>query len=290
MYVARIPLASTSGDTDYHSYKGFFAVRIGGVAQDYSECTVTVGGGDFWKFFGVGFDDVIPSFDAHVDIGWQTADMTPCFLFPPSPHHYRNHFQSTTLAIRATSLGYERPSYRWFLNDVPLDPARSTLTQTVSAKHPERGSLSKPQPESITFRYFQAQNVLKLICDDPFAGISATVKVLVSESSPEVLKSFYPDRSLWTNVNIDNVSVEHDQAYIDEQKACAKRIKGIDDHVSISEAPVPHRVDPGPRFGVDAIDVINALVLSNPAAAVAVINEVARLGNVGRLDVIKRLK
>jgi hypothetical protein len=41
---------------------------------------------------------------------------------------------------------------------------------------------------------------------------------------------------------------------------------------------------------VDVINVIDALMVSNPAAANAVINEVARLGNIGKTEVIKQLK
>lgn len=290
MYVGRIPLASNTGDTDYHSYKGFFAVRLGSVEPDHSECQVTVGGGDFWKYFGVAFTDVVESFQPHVDIGWQTADMSPCFLFPPSPHQYRNHFQGTTVSVGATSFGYEQPVYRWFLEDVALDPAGSTITLPLHAKHEEKGELSDARTESITFRYLQSGSTLKLICNDPFASIAPGIKVQVSEASPEVLKSFYPERSIWTNLRIDNLSIEHDQRYIDEQKACAKRIRGINDRFSLSNMEIPHGVDPGPRFGVDTIDLINALVLSNPVAANAAINEVAKLRNIGRLDVIKHLR
>ena len=53
---------------------------------------------------------------------------------------------------------------------------------------------------------------------------------------------------------------------------------------------LPHLVDPGPKFGVNVINVIDALMVSNPTAANAVINEVARLGNVGKKEVIEQLR
>ena len=70
----------------------------------------------------------------------------------------------------------------------------------------------------------------------------------------------------------------------------AKRIRGINDRFSLSDMEVPHRVDPGPRFGDETINLINALILANPAAANAAINELARLSNVGKLKVIERLR
>jgi len=115
------------------------------------------------------------------------------------------------------------------------------------------------------------------------------VKVLVTESSQEVLQNLYPDRSLWTSIVFNNVTIEHDQSYIDEEIACAKRIKQLNDQYAKSRK-LPHLVDPGPKFGVDVINVIDALMVSNPAAANAVINEVARLGNIGKTEVIKQLK
>ena len=154
----------------------------------------------------------------------------------------------------------------------------------------ESGKLADPKTEGVAFEYALAQNMLKLTCHAPFANIHAGIKVLVNETSPEVLKNLYPDRSLWTSVHIDNVEIEHDQAYIDEVKECARRIRGISDKYAISDLAVPRRVDPGPRFEEETLELINALILSNPAAANAAIGELARLNNVGKLQVIERLR
>jgi hypothetical protein len=51
----------------------------------------------------------------------------------------------------------------------------------------------------------------------------------------------------------------------------------------------PRGPGPGPEFGVDTVTLVNELVASNPAVANVVINEIARLGNIGKLDVLKRL-
>jgi hypothetical protein len=176
------------------------------------------------------------------------------------------------------------------MNDVLLDAARNSITQSLHVQHSEKGQLSDPRAENVSFEYSVSQNVLKLTCHAPFANIYASVKVLVNETSSEVLKNLYPDRSLWTSIDIDNVEIEYDQAYSDEVKECARRIKGIDDKFSISDIPIPRRVDPGPKFEHQTIELINALVLSNPVAANAAINELATLNGVGKLQVIERLR
>ncbi|MEP6873796.1 MAG: hypothetical protein ABI887_05485 [Burkholderiales bacterium] len=290
LYVDRIALGAAPGDMDYHSYKGFFAVRVNSFEKDFSACSITVGGGNFWKYLGVGFDDVIETHEDHIGIGWQTADMSPCFLFPKAPHHYRDRFRSTFLTVRATSFGYEKPNYQWFVNDKLLNLGGSSITQTLSVQHAEHGELSGARPDSVPFECSVVANVLKLTCHAPFANIHAVIKVVVNETSTEVLQSLYPDRSLWMSVDIDNVKIEYDQAYIDQMKECVKRIRGISDRFSISDMVVPHRVDPGPKFGKETIDLINALILANPVAANSAINELARLKNVGKLDVIAVLR
>ncbi len=291
-YVNRIPLRG-NGDTDYHDFNGRFVVRIGGFNPDFSAVTVTVASGDTWKYFGVGLDDVVVTAlpPTRIDVGWQTADMSPCFLFPIAPHRFRNHFHNNMMSLRATSFGYEQPLYQWFLNDQLLDPAKNSILLNLNVKVAEHGEFSPAKPQNITLQYDlkSGSNKMKISCDEPYSAISLIVKVLVTESSHEVLQNLYPDRSLWTGIRFNNVSIEHDQAFIDEEIACAKRIKQLNDQYAKSQKP-PHLVDPGPKFGVDVINVINALVLSNPAAANAVINEVARLGNIGKKEVIRQLR
>jgi hypothetical protein len=290
-YVNRIPLFG-NGDSDYHDFNGRFVLRIGEFDQDFSSVTVTVSTGETWKYFGVGLDDVaeIELPPSRIDQGWQTVNMSPCFMFPIAPHQFRNHFHNKMLSLRATSFGYEQPMYSWFLNDQLLEPANHSIMLQLNVKTAEQGAFSNPKQENITFSYDlkPGSNKLKISCDEPYSGISAIVKVMVSESSHEVLQNLYPDRSLWTSIQFNNVTIEHDQGYVDEEAACAKRIKDLSDQYAKSRK-LPQLVDPGPRFGVDIINVINALVLSNPTAANAVINEVARIGNVGKKEVIGQL-
>jgi hypothetical protein len=140
----------------------------------------------------------------------------------------------------------------------------------------------------VVIQYTSAQNTLKFTCKQPYAGFYFVVKVMVNESAQDTAARLYPERSVWTGVGFDNVSVQWDQAYYDAENACARRIKEINDHYSISQSPV-HPRGPDPQFWVDTVTLLNELITSNPAVANVVINEVARLGNIGKVDVLKRL-
>ena len=287
-YLNKLSIAGSPGDRDYHSFAGHFTIRLNSFEDDFSSCSLTVGGNDFWKYFGVTFDNVITLDVADSYSGWETADVSPCFMFPKAPHQFRYHYKTTQITLIASSFGYEKPNYQWFINDQFLDPTQPQLQFRSSVKTFLHGLPTDPADRDVTVKYIQAQNSIQLTFDQPFAGIHATVKVIVNESSAEVLKNLYPDRSVWTGISFDNVVAEWDQSYNDDRKACAKRIKDINDHYAISQGPI-RRIDPGPRFGVDTVTLINELVATNPAVANVVINELARLGNISKLEIIKKL-
>lgn len=288
-YVDRIALAAAPGDRDYHCFAGHFTVRVNSFEQDYSAANVTVGGGDFWKYFGVDIDDVITDTPFQSAGEWTSVDVSPCFMFQRAPYQYRYLYNSTQVLVVASSFGYEKPFYRWFVNDVALDPAASQITLRLSVKLPENGKLSAPQEQDVVINYQLTQNRVRLSFNQQYSGIYISIKVMVNESSQEVLQNFYPDRTIVTGMSINNVTIEWDQAYQDAQKACGKKIADLNEHYAISEGLIPHR-DPGPKWEIHVVELIDELMQSNPAAASVVISEVARLGNVSRLEVIKRLR
>ena len=49
---------------------------------------------------------------------------------------------------------------------------------------------------------------LELYTVGAFADITLALRVVVSESSPGVMKNYYPDRSLFINVRAENLTVE----------------------------------------------------------------------------------
>ena len=293
-YVNRLPLMAAAGDRDYHCFAGHFTLRLNSFSDDLSSCSVTVGGNEFWKYFGVDLSQTMASLVPHDRFHvspWHSVDVSPCFMFPKAPHQYRYHFQNTQFVFSATSFGYEKPNYQWFINDQLLHTTSSNLIFNTSVRTMVNGEQSAPFMHNVNVAYVQTQNSIRLTFADDFVDVSATIKVVVNESSVEVLQNLYPDRSVWTGISFSNVTVEWDQTYQDDQAACGRRLKDIASEYArqVSQVP-PHRPDPGPEFGVNVVRLIDELMLVNPTAANAVINEVARLGNVGKLEIIKKLR
>jgi hypothetical protein len=288
-YINAIPLAAAPGDFDYHCFEGKFTVRLTGFEEDYSACNVTVGGDDFWKYFAVNFEQVLVNESPRGESEWNRAFVSPCFMFPKAYYAYRYCYITSEVVIVASSFGYEKPGYQWYINDQLLDPAQTYIAMNMQVKAPEDGQWSVPQTQEVVITYQINANKLTLKIYANYSGIYITVKAVVNETSTNVVQSLYPDRSIWTGMTLNNVDIEWEQAYNDAQNACGRKVAEINKHYSISEIAVKPNPDPEPGWGI-AVKVINELLEANPAAANAVINEVAKLQNVSKVDVIKRLR
>jgi hypothetical protein len=131
---------------------------------------------------------------------------------------------------------------------------------------------------------------LELVTSAPFSGIYITVKVIANESSREVVQTLYPDQSVWTGLSFNNIQIEWDQAYVEDLAKCWKKFWDIDRRFSKSQPVRIPKADPGPKFeGVKVNVLLKELVQKNPAVANAVIDEVANLAGISRLDVLKKL-
>jgi hypothetical protein len=289
-YVDRIPFRGAPGDRDYHSFKGFFAVRLNSVDDDLGGANVTVGSGDFWKHFGVDIDPPHVHVEEERPTPWTTVQVAPCILYEKADYAYRAFFGTTHVVLEANSFGYEKPNYRWFVDDLELNPATPSITLNLQGRMAVDGQFQKPELRSIVFNYQVTGNRLDLATSAPFSGIHVTVKVVANETSREVLQNFYPDRSVWTSVQFNNVRIEWDARYVEDLAKCWKKFRDIDRKFSKSQPHVIPKPDPGPRFDDLRVDVLlQQLVERNPAVANAVIDEVARLTRITRLDVLKRL-
>jgi hypothetical protein len=118
----------------------------------------------------------------------------------------------------------------------------------------------------------------------------ATIKVIANETSSEVMQNLYPDQSVWTSVGFNNIQIEWDKDYVEDLAKCWKKFRDIDRRFSKSHPVKIPKPDPDPRFDDLRINVLlQRLVEKNPALANAVIDEVANLAQISRLDVLKRL-
>lgn len=289
-YVDRIPFKGAPGDRDYHSFKGHFTVRLTSVDDDFGGASVTVGGGDFWKHFGVDFDSPQVNIEDERPTQWITVQVAPCILYEKADYQYRAFYGTTHAVLVANSFGYEKPHYRWFVNDQELDPADASLSLNLPAQTADTGQLLKPQTRTVVFQYQVRQNRLDLVTSAPYSGIYVTVKVIATESSHEVLQNLYPDQSVWTGVNFNNIRIEWDRRYVEDLAKCWKKFRDIDRKFSKSQPFIIPKPDPGPRFDDLRVNVLlQQLIEKNPAVANAVIDEVAKLAQITRLDVLKKL-
>lgn len=290
-YQGRIALTGAPGDMDYHSYKGFFGVRLNSVDQDFGGANLTVGGDDFWKHFSVDLQTPAMNVQPLRSTDWMPAHVAACFLWEPSDYTYREHFRQTTVVLVATSLSYERPAYRWFIEDQELDPAGTTIDLPLQVRGADAGQLLPPNSQTIRFRYHVAHNRLELSSSEAYAGIHVSVKVIAGESSPEVIQSLYPDRTVWTGIGFDNLEIEWDARYQDDKRRCEKIFRDIDRRFSksrMSIVPIPDP-DPGPRLDDRTVAVLQSLIQPNPAAASAAIDAVAQVAGISRLQVLMQM-
>ena len=288
-YQGRIALTGAPGDMDYHSYKGFFGVRLNSVDQDFAGVNVTVGGGDFWKHFGVDLQTPVMNIQPLRSTDWIPAHVSACFLWEPSDYMYQYHYRQTTVVLVATSLGYERPAYRWFVEDQELDPTDTTIELSIQVRKADGGLMLPPESQLVRFRYAVVQNRLELSSSEAYAGIHVSVKVIAGESSPEVIQSLYPDRAVWTGIGFDNLEIEWDARYQEDQQRCVTIFRDIDRRFSKSRTSLVPIPGPGPRLDGRMVAVLQSLVKSNPAAASEAIDAVAQVAGVSRLQVLMEM-
>lgn len=280
-FVDKIPLIGGLGDLDYHSFKGFFTVRLTSYEEDFSSVGLTVGGGDFWKHFGVSFEQPMTNKVSLSVSEWKsTTEVAPCSLFSNTPFQYRLHFDSTQIILVATSFGYEKPSYQFFINDQYIDPANVEITLSIPVQDPEPSKLQNLKNASVLVRFNIIQNRLTLLVEEKYSGIYVSVKVVVNESSSEVIRNLYEEQSVWTGISFDNVTIEWEQAYWDAQGVCLRdKLQG-----TLNKPPKTIKIIPleDPRFQFEhkQIDyLLRHLMKTNPEVADVVLTEVSKLTN-----------
>ncbi|MEP7375893.1 MAG: hypothetical protein ABI675_21030 [Chitinophagaceae bacterium] len=295
-YTSCLPLLSSRGDRDYHCFRGHFTIRLNSINDNYSGCSLTVGGDNFWRNFGLKLENITNTKLIDRISEWATIDISPCYLYGKSPHQFRYYFYTSTIMIKASSFGYEKPHYQWFIDNQPINQGSPLVPVTglkqfeVNVRVPENGELSQPQKRMVYIIYNLTGVTLMLTCNDKYSDIHTTVNVVVNETSPEVIQSNYPDSSAWTDIDFDNVTVEWDKAYQDAVWKCTNQRLKEKLETYKTKRELPFQIDgPRPEWITNTVDLLNELVVSNPSVANFVINEIARLNKVSRLEILKWL-
>jgi hypothetical protein len=225
-YVDTLTLADGSGDRDYHNFKRNFIVRVNRIGKDYQSVGLMVSSGDLWRNFGINLESVEHDIVAQTQSPVQKAEVSPCFMFPVGEYYYHYEYSFNLYTVIVSSLGYEKPGYTWTVNGILLDPAKNKANIPTTVKTPgPAGTSSINKPVEIS--YTIAKDRLSLSSNPELGNFSLVVEVKSSETSPEVLKNLYEDRSMVTSIKFDNVALRWDENYQNKQKACQDAIDAV---------------------------------------------------------------
>jgi hypothetical protein len=288
-YVGHIDLEGIQGDLDYHSFSGRFVVRVKSVAADFASVDLSIAGGNAWQNFQLTLDDPFTNRVAVGSSDWKPTLVAPCPLSPPDEFSYRVNRFETFFVLQAHSTGYEAPHHLWRVQGVTLDRAADTVDLPVQCRDVNGHELTSPALHTVHCTFQLNGGRLELVVVSPFAGIVLGVEVVVGESSPSVMKNYYPERSLFTNIRADNLAIEWDGKYQAASDACWKRFRDFNDRFQEQALPGRPKGDPGLRF-VDQIGVrelIRVLAERDPRAAYAVAAVVADRAAVATEDVLQ---
>lgn len=286
VYVDTLPLVDNRGDRDYHCFAGGFTFRVTSIGTDYRTVGITVGGREFWRNFGVNIEDIVKDDLGTTETPWTRADVSPCFMFGPGDYFYHLEYHLFRYTLVASSFGYELPTYVWTVNGTALDPAKNTATVSTSVETP--GPAGKSIATTmVPIEYTVGPARLSIGSKPDIGNFSLLIEVESGESSPGVLKNFYPDKSQVTSVRFDNVKLIWDENYTKAQKACADAVERVNEkHIPLRKVGVPKPEDPFRGRPLDF--VVRDLADTGLRVANAVIDEVARVGNIVIGQISKR--
>ena len=288
-YVDRIDLEGAGGDLDYHSFNGRFVVRVSGSAPGFASVNLTIGGGNAWQDFRLTLDDSITSSVPGTTGPWTPAVVAPCPIEAKREFEYRVNTSQTFVVLQARSAGYETPGYTWKIEGQVLDPAGNSLSLQVSCRDNAGPVMNSVAVHTVACTYKVDRGRLELSVASPFADIVLGIEVVVAETSPSVMKNFYPDRTLWTSVHADNLSIEWDAEFQAASNDCWNRLRGVSTRFQEVHVTLPGLGSPDPPdLGqVDVGEVIRVLLERDPQAARAVAGVVADRATVSTDEVIE---
>ena len=279
-YVDRIDLEAVEGDLDYHSFSGRFVVRVSNSDPNYEFLNLTIGGGNAWQDFRLSLDELMKNSELIRPSAWTEALVSPCPLAAKGKFKFRVNLFQTFFVLQAHSAGYETPGYMWKIQGVQLDPAKHKLDLQVVCRDHTGHLINPPALHKVKCTYEIKSGRLELTVDGAFADINLAIEVTVGETSPSVMKNYYPERTLWTSVRADNLGIEWDDAFQAAAEECWKRLKKLSNQ--IPKFDVPRHGGPGdpdpPYFEeIGVREIIRVLAQRDPRAARAVADVVARL-------------
>lgn len=277
-YIDRIDLEGVEGDLDYHSFGGRFVVRVNSYDDDFESVDVTIAGGNAWQNFAVALDDPQVNRKQLGTSDWHMATVAPCPIWPKREYSYQYRLYETFHVFQAHSSGYEKPSYVWYLGSERLDPAGSLVTISVPCRDANGHEINPPVERHVSCNFKINRGRLEFNVSDAFADITIPVRVVVNESSPEVMKNYYPERSIFTTVRIDNLEIVWDEEFRNAATDCLKAMRDANTKLKEQILVKDPKRDPRPPWEqkITLPDLIRNLAERDQHAAFEVASEVAK--------------
>ncbi|SDD73167.1 hypothetical protein SAMN05216345_11494 [Cupriavidus sp. YR651] len=278
-FVGRIDLEAAAGDLDFHSFSGHFVVRVSDFAPGFASVNLSIGGGNAWQDFRITLEETMTNVLPVGTGDWHRALVAPCPIGATREFNFRVKTFRTFLVLQARSAGYEAPAYSWKVHGIPLNPAAgNTLNLQVQCRDNSGHMMNAPAMHPVQCTFTVNGGRLELMIDGALADIVLGIEVTVNESSPSVMKNYYPSRTLWTTVRADNLAIEWDGEYQAAAEACWRRLKKLSNQ--IPELVIPPHGNPGdpdpPYFEkIGVRELIRVLVASDPFVARTVAGVVA---------------
>lgn len=264
-YDGVLPLPPAGGDLDWRSWTGRFVIRVRQVADDLSWADIVVGGQDFWRQWHVDVDirsdsqreQVVERRSVDVDI--------PCVSGTYSVEKVEREYETV---LAATSYGFERPGYTWWVNGSALQATATADTVTfltmVSTPDPDpRSKGGTVSVQAVSLLYTLVGSRLTLWSGSQPGNFGCEVSISASETDPGASKSLVPTVSDAVRLEFRCLRYQWEDAYERAFERCfdfGTRFQELEDlRVRIDPGdPPPYAVRPEELEGVLRLEVLAA--------------------------------
>jgi hypothetical protein len=166
-------------------------------------------------------------------------------------------------------------------------PDSSFLEIEVDVEMPTTGVAPTTSRKLVRVDYAMTKRTLASNCNPSVGSFFLTVEATAVETSDEVMKNFYEHRTAVTTVRFNNAAIEWDSNYRRSISECEAAVEAV------KRKHIPTWTPPGPEpepFEFPAVEeVIRTLIERNPSAANVVIDEIGKMSNINKVEILKKL-
>ena len=263
VYEGTLGLPVASGDVDWRSKDGDFALRVGDVAPDLSWADVTLGGAALARDAAVALTGETAGGSSEL-IEEGIAENVSVFVCSKGSYRFTIDRQDAVVRCTEMAAGYDSPRYTWTVNGVPAKESTFPVT-SLSIVVPVIATFPRPTSKTIEerdakMRFESDDNILTLYGDGADGNYDIKVEVTAHESATAL--NPVPPSSASTTISMSGQIVTFEQRYYDDVDACVDRFRDLNDKFAKSKSwpgfdprrnPL-HKLDMIQRMSVDLAD------------------------------------